>query len=233
MFAKSVKFYDAMYHFKDYTNASEQIHTLIQRHLPRAKTVLDVACGTGKHLEQLQHHYDVEGLDINKDMLKIASNRCPGVPFHEGDITRFDLGRIFDVVTCLFSSIGYVKTPEKMHSAVSCMSRHLRPGGVLIIEPWFTPETYWTGKITANFVNEPELKIAWMYTSELAERVSIFDIHFLVGTPQGVEHFVERHEMGLFTHQEYIAAFNDAGMHVLYDSESPFGRGIYVGLKKP
>ena len=233
MFAKSVKFYDAIYHFKDYAAGSEEIHKLIQQNLPETKTILDVACGTGKHLENLQKHYEVEGLDINRDMLDIARKRCPGVMFHEGDMAEFALGRSFDVVTCLFSSIGYAKTLEKMRSAVYCMAHHLKPKGLLLIEPWFTPRTYWTDRITGNYVDEPELKIAWMYASKIAGRVSILDINFLVGTPNGVEHFIERHEMGLFTHEDYIAAINDAGLDVAYDLKGPFKRGIYFGLKKP
>jgi SAM-dependent methyltransferase len=144
----------------------------------------------------------------------------------------FSLGHTFDVVTCLFSSIGYVKTAENLYRTVVNMVRHLRPGGLVVIEPWFTPEKYWTGTITANFVNEPNLKIAWMYISKIEGRVSILDIHYLVGTPQSVEHFEERHEIGLFTHEEYIEAFQKAGLEVQYDPEGLFGRGMYVGIKK-
>ena len=60
----------------------------------------------------------------------------------QGNMLDFDLGRQFDVVTCLFSSIGYVKTVPNMKRAVANMSRHLKPGGVLVLEPWFTPEDW-------------------------------------------------------------------------------------------
>lgn len=232
MFTKSAQFYDALYNFKDYAATSNKLHRLLDQIIPNAESLLDVACGTGKHLDYLRNYYDVEGLDLNPNLLEVARERCPGIPFHQADMVDFRLEHKFDVITCLFSSIGYVKTPENMARTVSNMARHLRPGGVVIIEPWFTPEDYWTGTITANFVDQPELKIAWMYTSEVEGRVSVLDIHYLVGTPEGVDLFDERHEIGLFTREEHLGAFHRAGLDVRYDPEGLFGRGMYIGLGK-
>jgi hypothetical protein len=141
----------------------------------------------------------------------------------------FDLGSKFDVISCLFSSIAYVKTTQNMMQAVANMARHLRAGGLLFVEPWFSLENYWTGRITANFVDRPDLKIAWMYTSELEGSVSVLDINFLVGQPNGVDYFKERHEMGLFSRDEYLAAFENAGLDVTHDPNGLFGRGLYIG----
>lgn len=232
MFTKSAQFYDALYHFKDYVAASNQLKQMIEQRHPNSQTLLDVGCGTGKHVEYLQTDYQVEGLDLSAELLEVARKRCPNVPFHEASMVDFNLGQTFDVVTCLFSAIAYVKTIENMERSVATMARHLQPGGLLIVEPWISPEKYWLGKITANFVDQPDLKIAWMYTSEIEDLVSIFNIHYLVGTPEGVEHFTERHEMGLFTQEQYLEAFNKAGLDVDYDANGLFGRGIYIGVKR-
>jgi ubiquinone/menaquinone biosynthesis C-methylase UbiE len=224
-----IKYYDALHHFLDYATACRQLHALIQLRNPRASTLLDVACGTGKHVEYLIDHYQVEGIDLCQDMLAVARERSPGVFFHQGDMVDFKLDRTFDVVTCLFSSIGYVKTVERLERAIANMARHLRPGGMLVVEPWFSPEQYWVGRITANFVDQPGLKIAWMYTSEVEGKISIFDYHFLVGEPKGVSYSKERHECGLFTHEEYLTAFKNAGLRATREREGLFGRGIYIG----
>jgi len=229
MFTKTARFYDALYNFKDYGAASSKLHELIQGKKPGAGTLLDVGCGTGMHLQHLSAWYQVQGLDLNDELLAVARERCPDVPLHHADMADFDLGQRFGVVCCLFSSIAYVRTPERMRAAVRCMAAHLEPGGLLIIEPWFSPDRLFRGRITANFVDQPDLKIAWMYTTKVEGNVSILDINYLVGTPDGVNHFIEQHQLGLFTDSEHSQAFKDAGLAVEHDSVGLFDRGLYMG----
>ena len=53
--------------------------------------------------------------------------------------------------------------------------------------------------------------------------------HYLRGTPQSIEHYRERVELGLFTRDEISWAFEFAGMRVRYDAEGLIGRGLYIG----
>jgi len=230
MFTSSAKFYDALYRSKDYAAASQRLHTLIQQHNPNAKTLLDLGCGTGKHLEVLRNHYQSEGLDLNPGLLDIAAQRCPDVPLHEGNMMDFALGRKFDAIICLFSSIGYVRTKHNLERTMANIAHHLQPGGVVIVEPWFSPDRYWTGRVTTHFVDDHELKIASMYTNDPPEnQISILNIHYLVGTPTGIARFEERHELGLFTDEEYMSAFEKVNLHAIRDEEGLFGRGLFIG----
>jgi hypothetical protein len=118
-----------------------------------------------------------------------------------------------------------------MRAAVKCMAEHLLPGALLLIEPWFSPETYWKGTLTVNFSDTPEQKIVWMYTSTQEGSVSVLDIHFLIGTPEDIEHFTKRNEMGLVTIDSYRDAFHEAGLDVDFDAQGLSGRRLYVGRK--
>ena len=78
MFTNSAHIYDAVYSFKDYAAESARLHALIEERSPGASTLLDVACGTGKHLEQLRAWYEVSGLDLDPQLLEIAKERARG-----------------------------------------------------------------------------------------------------------------------------------------------------------
>jgi len=233
VFTKTAAFYDAIYSFKNYQAEAEKLRALIgEKRTAPARSLLDVACGTGLHLSFLRHHFDVEGLDLDAKLLDVARQRCPGVTFHHADMTAFDLGRKFDVVTCLFSAIGYAGTVERLDQAVGNMARHLAPNGLLVVEPWLAPQDWRTGVIHALFVDRPELKIARLNHSQARGRLSVIDFHYLVGTPASIDYLTERHELGLFTREEYLESFRRAGLEVSHDGQGLMGRGLYFGLLK-
>ncbi len=211
MYDRSAEFYDAIYSFKNYEKETARLHELIQQHKRSpGNELLDVACGTGGHIAYLKRNYSVEGLDINPLMLRLARKKHPDVVFYRRDMTNFWLRKEFDVVTCLFSAIGHVKTRRRLDLAVRAMAQHVKPGGVLVVESWPTPKQWQNGRLGANFVDEANLKIARFGISKARGRLSVQDLHHLVATPIRIQHFVERLEMGLFTHDEYLDTFRQA-----------------------
>jgi len=234
MFSKSAQYYDEIYASidKDYAAETSKTYAFIQKYKQsKGKLLLDVACGTGLHASLLSKYYQVEGLDLDGKMLAVAKKKHPKIRFHQGDMTDFDLNRQFDVIVCLFSSIGYVKTKARLQKAIKTMSGHLLPGGVLLVEPWFTPEQWHPGRASMTQVNKPELKIVRMSYSGQKGKISTIEFQYLIGTSKGIEHSFEIHELGLFTHKEHMDAFKAAKFDVTYDAEGLDGRGLYIGLK--
>lgn len=232
-YAKSAEGYDALsLAKKDYAKEAEQVYTLIQQHT-RADGVdlLDVACGTGLHVDALRRWYHVEGLDLSEAQLAIARKRLPDVTFYQADMTCFETGKLYDAITCLYGAIGELLDIEQVNSAIGAMAKHLMPGGVLIVEPWLRPEQFHEGRIWSDFVDEPELKVARMTIAERRGKIVDLTMRYMVGRPGAIEEFVEHHQEALHTVAEYMNAFTLAGLEAAHDEDGLNGRGLYIATK--
>jgi SAM-dependent methyltransferase len=231
-YSHSAGLFDLRYSQKNYESEAAMLSRLLDRIQPGGTTLLDVACGTGSHLAHLRGRYDVEGIDRNRDLLGIARERLGDVPLHEGEMTGFDLGRSFDVVTCFFAAVACLSSVDQLRAAMSCMAAHVADDGILFVEPYLTPSAYRENEVVHNFRRAPDTAVSWMYVMRRDGPVAIWDIHWLVGTPDaGVTHFVEREEMYLFTTDECAAAIRDAGLHVCHHPHGLHGYGAFLGRK--
>jgi SAM-dependent methyltransferase len=233
-YAKSSEVYDAVYAAKkDYSKEAEQAHRVIEAHKHTAgNDLLDVACGTGLHAQVLRRWYHVEGLDLSEGQLAVARQRLPDVTFYHADMTDFATGKTYDAITCLFSAIGELLDIEQVNSAIRTMAQHLKPGGVLIVEPWLRPEQFRDGRIHSDFVDELEFKVARMTVVERHGKIVDLYMHYMVGRPGNVEEFTEHHQEALHTVDEYMSAFQLAGLDSAYDDVGLIGRGMYIGTRR-
>ena len=229
MFDQAPELYDLFYSWKDYRGEAEKLRDIVRRSRPEAESLLDVACGTGVHLEHLRRWFRVEGLDADQGLLAVARNRLPDVPLHEADMRDFKLGRRVDVITCLFSSIGYMVAESDLRRAIANMARHLSPRGLLIVEPWLSPKQFDPTHLGRTLlVERPDMQAVRMNGSRVEGRRSILELHYLVATPGRVRHLVEEHTLGLFTHEEYAQAFESAGLVAELDPDGLMGRGLWT-----
>jgi ubiquinone/menaquinone biosynthesis C-methylase UbiE len=233
MFSKSAKYYDDIYTSigKDYSAEARKARKFIEKYkISNGNKLLDAGCGTGIHANLLSKYYQVEGLDIDPKMLSVARKKYPKIRFRHGDMVNFKIGRKFDAIACLFSAIGYVKTNARLQKTIKNMAKHLLPGGVLLVEPWFAPNQWHPGRVFATQINKPQSKIVRMSLSSQRGSLSIIEFQYLIGTPNGIEHSSEFHELGLFTRKEYLDAFRSAGLKVIHHTHGLDGRGLYIGI---
>jgi SAM-dependent methyltransferase len=234
VFHRSAHVYDLLYEAagKDYAAESVAIHDLVQARTPGATSLLDVACGTGGHLVHLRRWYEVVGVELDPGMLVEARRRLPDVELVEGDMRSFRLDLRFDAVTCLFSSIGYMPSPQDLDASVATMAAHLRPGGVFVMDGWIEPEE-WNddhGVHVLTASNE-HVSVARIGRSRRDGDKTFLDMHHLIGSRTGIEHVVDVHEMTLFDREQYETALQRAGLHEIHAVPSPMhGRSRYVGL---
>jgi SAM-dependent methyltransferase len=140
--------YDYQYPAKDYAGEAAFLTGTIDRYVPESpeapRTYLDVGCGTGRHLAEFRKEgFKVEGLDISKPHLERARARLgPDVPLTEGNMEDFDLGKKFDVVSALFAVAGQADGKKGLLNMYKSMARHVKPGGLILVEPWLYAEEY-------------------------------------------------------------------------------------------
>jgi ubiquinone/menaquinone biosynthesis C-methylase UbiE len=231
-YKKTARFYDLIYSAKPYARESEKVDLLIQtsKQTP-GNSLLDVACGTGAHLVYLQENYAATGVDLSAEMLAIARQRCPELPFMQGDMRTFDLGRQFDAVTCLFSAIAYMPIKADLNRAIANMARHLKPGGVMLIEPFLTPDVAVDGHRSADFLESATLSICRMTISKVNGNEIHFPMYHMVQDADQVVTFVEDHRLYLYTVEEMCGAFESAELSVQHDFDGLMGRGLYIATK--
>jgi SAM-dependent methyltransferase len=227
--------YDAIYTNKNYEAETGILKDLIAEHKKSSENeLLDVACGTGLHLPFLVDDFAVTGVDLSEQQLEKARQRLPDVSFTQGDMRNFNLHRQFDVVTCLFSSIGYVHPYEELQTAVINMAKHLKPGGVLVIEPWLQPGVFDPDRPPHTQVSElPEkqLRVTRTTHNALEGNTSVMNMHHTVESPEGTREFTEEHRLALYSPEEYVYAFKAAGVSFERDEQGLSGRGLYIGVK--
>lgn len=234
MFTKSQAFYEAIYDArgKDYAAEAAWLRAAIEVASPRARRLLDVACGTGAHLRYLRRHFDVAGVDADPAMIAIARERLPDVPLHVARMQDLTVDEPFDALMCLFTSIGYVADEAELRSTLAHFAGAVTTDGIVIVEPWLHPDDFREGALDASFVDQPFLKIARIGTTERYGATSVLRFEYLVGEENGISSFVETHRLQLFSDDQYRAAFEAAGLAVRNERSDIFPRGLYVGVKR-
>ena len=235
MFTQSAKVYDLIYKAKDYMQEAKLIHDLVNERHENASSILDLGCGTGEHAIHLSHifQYAVTGIDINEDMIRLAVGKESAVKFLAADMTDFSLDGKYDVAISMFSAIGWLKSIERVQKAFDCASRHLAPNGLMIVEPWLSPEEFSVGHIFMDAEETDNQKVCRISRTQKIGNVSRIDFHYTVGRLDGVETYSEMHEIGLYSHEGILQCFENAGIVAEYIRlpDKLSGRGLFIGRK--
>jgi len=145
------------------------------------------------------------------------------------------LGKIFDVIICMFSSIGYVKTHLNLEKTIRNFAKHMKKGGLALIEPWHTKLAYILGSPHMETHNGNNIKIARLSVPRARGNLSVIDMHCLIAeSDEDVNYFSDRHELGLFEVDETLRIMKKAGLQSKFLKRGLVReRGMFVGVKQP
>jgi ubiquinone/menaquinone biosynthesis C-methylase UbiE len=228
-------YYDRIYSFKDYLDEAVRLQNLIIKYSESVgNSLLDVACGTGLHIKYLKDDFSCTGVDVSRAMLKIARKNVKGVTFKEGDMRTLRLGKQFDVIICLLSSIGYVRTAARLEKTIQNFSKHLKKGGLALIEPSHAKSAYVSGEPRITTYDGREVKIARVNWTNFRQATAVLNMHILIAE-RGKEpkYFVDKHELGLFGINSTLRIMKAGGLKSKYLQNGLMpGRELFVGIKK-
>lgn len=107
-------------------------------------SVLDLACGAGRHaISFAKKGYKVTGIDLSENLLSFAREKSAeagtDIEFIRQDVRELNLGIKFDMVVNLFTSFGYFETDGENFLIFDIAGKHLKTGGFFIFD-YFNPE---------------------------------------------------------------------------------------------
>ena len=230
------KYYDQIYlKRKDYQKEAETVKSVIKQfEKKRSRTLLDVGCGTGEHLKYLSSDFQCTGIDVNRDMIENARKKVPNAKFKVVNMVDFRLKEKFDVIICLFSSIGYVQSFSDLVKTLENFYKHLNGEGLAIVEPWIFRKDFKKGYIGLDTYENEKVKLVRMASSKIVRSKWLVFMHYLIGEKGEIRHVEEVHEMLALDYPDYIKAFESnlfRNVEFLKENLWEDSRGLFIAVK--
>ncbi|HAS74891.1 MAG TPA: class I SAM-dependent methyltransferase [Clostridiales bacterium UBA8960] len=139
IYSEFASVYDMMQYDVDYERWVNGIIKIAKEHNNQAKTMLELACGTGTLAIGISKKgFITEALDISEDMLSVAQSKAydahAKVRFYHQDMITFNTKKTYDVIFCMCDGMNYIISDEDMKCVFENIKRHLTPEGILIFD---------------------------------------------------------------------------------------------------
>ncbi len=217
---------------------------LIREHCRAAPaTLLHLGCGAGAHDLTFKRELAVTGVDLSPGMLEIARSQNPEITYVRGDMRTIDLGRRFDAVA-IPDSIDYMVTLEDLRATIRTASRHLDPGGVLLVvantrEEFRDNNFVYTG-------SRGDIEVTVFENNRVCEDGARYEatLVYLVRRRGQLSIETEVHTLGLFPRATWLELLAGAGFEVVSLGRSggfekyimqdgAYPRTLFIGKKAP
>lgn len=224
---------------EDYAEEAEDLARVLRERLPGARTLLELGCGGGHMAWYLhQHQFEVTLTDLSPEMLERARALLPDSPHHTGDMRTLRLAQTFDVVM-VHDAITYMTSEDDLAAVFATMYAHCRPGGLAVVLPDETAETF-APSTDCGGSDAPDGTairfLEWVHDPDPHDHQISTEYSFILRDPDGrLQHLSETHLSGLFPRETWLRCLAAAGFSVEavreHTTEDREPRWIFVGRR--
>lgn len=134
LYTDLAEIYDNLYRsIFDYNKEAELVNSAAKKY--GIKNILELGCGTGKLTELLiKKGFNVTGVDLYEEMLRIAGKRLPNEKFIKQDIRNLKIDGFFDLAVLLSRTIAYMITEEDVNRCIGSIYNCLNPNGFVLLD---------------------------------------------------------------------------------------------------
>jgi len=186
----------------EYAHYCEHVTALVRQYSARpAATLLDLGCGGGKNVLNLKRHFTVTGLDLSPAMLAQARTLNPECTFVHGDMRTCRQLGTFDAVL-IDDAIAHMNSRTDFTAALRTAHAHLTPGGVLVVTPDVTVESFEQNKTTTTTAARDGVDVVFIenvYDPDPTDEQYDTTIVYLIRDKGGLRIETEHWTMGLFS----------------------------------
>ncbi len=179
------------------------------------REVLELGSGGGNNASHMKHAFAmtlVEPADGMRELSRELNPECKHLP---GDMRSVRLGRTFDAVF-VHDAVMYMTTEDDLRAALQTVAEHLAPGGVALVAPDATRETFFEATDHGGGDDGGGRRaryLEWTLPPEPGETTYTVHYAFLLYEPDGgvrVAHDV--HLEGLFSRATWLRLFDEVGL---------------------
>ena len=235
LYAELAPWFHLMSDPKGYESEAAHIVALAEAaYKGRPESLLELGAGGGCNASHLKRRFNCTLSDLSPEMLEVSRALNPECTHLLGDMRSLRLGRVFDVVL-VQDAIGYMVTEQDLADTMETVAEHLGSGGVAILIPDETTETFSPGTRHGGGDGADGRALRYLeWSHEAQPGATTYEADYVLvlrapGQPPRVE--LDRHVFGLFPHDTWLGLIRAAGLEPLeINIEDPYAgeRVVFV-----
>jgi SAM-dependent methyltransferase len=195
--------------------------------------VLELGSGGGNAASHLKPLARLTLTDISPAMLAVSEAINPECEHLAGDMRTMRLGRTFDAVL-VHDAVMYMTTEADLRAAMDTAFVHLRPGGVAVLLPDFTAETFRADTQHGGHdgADGRALRyLEWTSDPDPADTTVVTDYAYLIREADGSTRVLDdRHVEGVFPRATWLRLLAEAGFDADVVSDA-WEREVFLGVR--